>query len=92
MWPQAVVEVFDSNQTRRGGGLGGLGVNGTYVMATEAQMDASETTLKRPPFAAALLWRRGIKERGATSVRSVTHFKSVPNPDCGERRVGWGPL
>ena len=47
VWPQGVVEVLNASQKRAGGGLGGLGPDGTYVMATEEQMNASLKTLRR---------------------------------------------
>ena len=47
VWPQGVVEVLNASQKRIGGGLGGLGPDGTYVMATEEQMEASLKTLAR---------------------------------------------
>ena len=47
VWPQGVVEVLNASQKRTGGGLGGLGPDGTYVMATEEQMEASLKTLAR---------------------------------------------
>ena len=47
VWPQGVVEVFHANQTRRAGGLGGLGKNGTFVMASEEQMEAGVNMLRR---------------------------------------------
>ena len=34
VWPQGVVEVLNASQKRLGGGLGGLGPDGTFVMAT----------------------------------------------------------
>ena len=46
VWPQGVVEVAHANQTRRAGGLGGQGENGTFVMASEEQMEASVKTLR----------------------------------------------
>lgn len=47
VWPQGVVEVFNASQKRIGGGLGGLGPDGAFVMATKEQMNASLKTLRR---------------------------------------------
>ena len=47
VWPQGVVEVLNASQKRIGGGLGGLGPDGTFVQATEEQMEASLKTLAR---------------------------------------------
>ena len=41
------MEVLNASQKRLGGGLGGLGPDGTFVMATEEQMNASLKTLAR---------------------------------------------
>ena len=41
------MEVLNASQKRIGGGLGGLGPDGTFVQATEEQMEASLKTLAR---------------------------------------------
>ena len=47
VWPEAVVEVVGQDQVRRAGGLGGLGDNGTFDMASPADMESGSLTLSR---------------------------------------------